>query len=92
MALDQIFRSSEKSKKIRSTDYETFDQLKKHNFDQVNFGQTTPSPLRTRVPQIKILSHCSDKWQEWAYFQIILYYSVPQDDNRYNRVLPKDEV
>ena len=25
-----------------STDYETFDQLKKHNFDQVNFGQTTP--------------------------------------------------
>ncbi len=42
MAVDQIFRSSEKSKKIRSTDYETFDQLKKHNFDQVNFGQTTP--------------------------------------------------
>jgi hypothetical protein len=41
LAVDQIFRSSEKSKKIRSTDYENFDQLKKHNFDQVNFGQTT---------------------------------------------------
>ena len=39
LAVDRIFRSSEKSKKIRSTDYETFDQLKKHNFDQVNFGQ-----------------------------------------------------
>jgi len=42
LAVDQIFWSSEKSKKIWSTDYETFDQLKKHNFDQVNFGQTTP--------------------------------------------------
>ena len=41
-SLDQIFWSSEKSKKIWSTDYETFDQLKKHNFDQVNYGQTTP--------------------------------------------------
>jgi hypothetical protein len=36
------FRSTEKSQKIWSTDYETFDQLKKHNSDQVNFGQTTP--------------------------------------------------
>ena len=26
-------------KKIRSTDYETFDQLKKQNFDQVKFDQ-----------------------------------------------------
>jgi len=41
-SLDPIFQSSEKSKKIQSFDYETFDQLKKHNFDQVNFGQTTP--------------------------------------------------
>ncbi len=42
MGVDWIFRSTEKSKKIWSTDYENFDQLKKHNFDQVNFGQTTP--------------------------------------------------
>ena len=42
LAVDQIFQSSEKSKKIQSTDYESFDQLKKDNFDQVNFGQTTP--------------------------------------------------
>jgi hypothetical protein len=28
-------------KKIWSTDYETFDQLKNDNFDQLNFGQTT---------------------------------------------------
>jgi hypothetical protein len=42
LAVDQIFQSSEKSKKIWSTDYENFDQLIKHNFDQVNFGQTTP--------------------------------------------------
>ena len=42
LAVDRIFQSTEKSQKIRSTDYETFDQLKKHNFDQVNFGQTTP--------------------------------------------------
>ncbi len=45
LAVDQIFRSSEKSKKIRSTDYESFDQLKKDNFDQVNFSQTTPCPF-----------------------------------------------
>ena len=38
-------RSSEKSQKIRSTDYENFDQLIKHNFDQVNFGQMTPCQL-----------------------------------------------
>jgi len=42
LAVDRIFWSAEKSQKIWSTDYETFDQLKKHNFDQVNFGQTTP--------------------------------------------------
>ncbi len=42
LAVDRIFRSSENSKKIWSTDYESFDQLKKDNFDQVNFGQTTP--------------------------------------------------
>ena len=42
LAVDQIFRSTEKSQKIWSTDYENFDQLKKDNFDQVNFGQTTP--------------------------------------------------
>ena len=42
LAVDRIFQSTEKSQKIRSTDYETFDQLKKHNFDQVNFGQPTP--------------------------------------------------
>ncbi len=46
LTLDQIFRSTEKSQKIRSTDYESFDQLKKHNFDQVNFGQTTPCQLQ----------------------------------------------
>ena len=45
LAVDQIFRSTEKSKKIWSTDYETFDQLKKDNFDQVKFGQTTPCPI-----------------------------------------------
>ncbi len=42
MAVDRIFRSTEKCQKIQSTDYETFNQLKKHNFDQVNFVQTTP--------------------------------------------------
>ncbi len=33
-----MIRSSE----IRSSDYETFDQLKNDNFDQVNFGQVIP--------------------------------------------------
>jgi hypothetical protein len=42
LAVDQIFRSTEKSQKIRSTENETFDQLKKDNFDQVKFGLTTP--------------------------------------------------
>jgi hypothetical protein len=42
LTVGRIFRSTEKSQKIRSTDYENFDQLKKDNFDQVNFGQTTP--------------------------------------------------
>ena len=42
LAVDQIFWSTEKSQKIWSTDYENFDQLKKDNFDPVNFGQTTP--------------------------------------------------
>jgi hypothetical protein len=41
-SLDRIFGSTEKFQKIWLTDYESFDQLKKHNFDQVNFGQTTP--------------------------------------------------
>jgi hypothetical protein len=44
LAVDQIFRSTEKPQKFRSTDYENFDQLIKHNFDQVIFGQTTPCP------------------------------------------------
>ncbi len=43
------FRSTEKSQKIWSTDYETFDQLKKHNFDQVNFGQTTPVKRKKKL-------------------------------------------
>ncbi len=42
LAVDWIFWSTEKCQKIWLTDYENFDQLKKHNFDQVNFGQTTP--------------------------------------------------
>ncbi len=48
LEVDQIFWSSEKSKKIWSTDYENFDQLIKHNFDQVNFGQTTPCRYKAR--------------------------------------------
>jgi hypothetical protein len=42
LAVDQIFRSTEKCPKFRSTDYQSFDQLKKHNFDQLIFGQTAP--------------------------------------------------
>ncbi len=42
MAVERIFRSTEKRSKFRSTDYESFDQLIKHNFDQLIFGQTTP--------------------------------------------------
>jgi hypothetical protein len=45
LALDQIFRSTEKSQKIRSTENETFDQLKKDNFDQVKFDQMSDSRL-----------------------------------------------
>ena len=41
-AVDQIFQSTEKRQKFWGTDYESFDQLKNDNFDQVNFGQTTP--------------------------------------------------
>ncbi len=44
LAVDQIFWSTEMSQKNWSTDYENFNQLKKDNFDQVNFGQTTPCP------------------------------------------------
>jgi hypothetical protein len=36
------FCSTENSQKIWSTDYESFDQLIKHNFDQLNFGQMIP--------------------------------------------------
>ncbi len=42
LAVDQIFQSTEKRLKFRSTDYQSFDQLKKHNFDQLIFGQTAP--------------------------------------------------
>jgi hypothetical protein len=34
-----VFERMTYPEKIRSTYYENFDQLKKHNFDQVNFGQ-----------------------------------------------------
>ena len=40
--MEKIIRSSEKCQKFWSTDYENFDQLIKHNFDQLNFGQTIP--------------------------------------------------
>ena len=40
-----LFWSTEKSQKIWSTENETFDQLKKDNFDQVKFGLTTPCRL-----------------------------------------------
>jgi hypothetical protein len=43
------FRSTEKPQKFRSTDYENFDQLIKHNFDQVIFGQTTPCRFSQQV-------------------------------------------
>jgi hypothetical protein len=42
LAVDRIFRSTEKSQKIQSTENETFDQLKKGNLDQVKLGLTTP--------------------------------------------------
>jgi hypothetical protein len=45
LAVDRIFRSTEKSQKFWSTDYESFDQLKNDNFDQVIFGQTIPCLL-----------------------------------------------
>ena len=52
LAVDRIFRSTEKRLKFRSTDYETFDQLKNDNFDQLIFGQTTPCPLtKVRFPR-----------------------------------------
>ena len=44
LAVDQIFRSTEKRQKFWSTDYESFDQLKNDNFDQVNFGQMIIPP------------------------------------------------
>ncbi len=43
--LIEFFDQVKSLKKIWSTDYENFDQLIKHNFDQVNFGQTTPCPF-----------------------------------------------
>jgi len=52
LAVDQIFRSTEKRQKIRSTDYENFDQLIKHNFDQLIFGQVIIPhvlPIRTQT-------------------------------------------
>jgi hypothetical protein len=42
--LIKFFDQVKSLKKIRSTDYENFNQLKKHNFNQVNFGQMTPCP------------------------------------------------
>jgi homoserine trans-succinylase len=45
LAVDRIFQSTEKRPKFWSTDYENFDQLKKHNFDQLIFGQTAPCQL-----------------------------------------------
>ncbi len=47
--------STEKPQKFWSTDYENFDQLIKHNFDQVIFGQTTPCQyvwLSVRIGQL----------------------------------------
>ena len=64
-SLDQIFQSTEKSQKIRSTDYESFDQLKKPNFDQVNLGQTTPCPL---TECRKVLCYFLHFWQVNSYF------------------------
>jgi uncharacterized protein YaaN involved in tellurite resistance len=53
LAVDRIFRSIEKSQKIWSTDYETFDQLKKHNFDQVKFDQVI-------IPHVQYIENLSD--------------------------------
>jgi hypothetical protein len=36
------FRTSEKTQKIKSSENETFDQVKNDNFDQVKFDQLTP--------------------------------------------------
>ncbi len=47
LAVDRIFWSTEKRLKFWSTDYETFDQLKNDNFDQLIFSQTTPCPPKT---------------------------------------------
>jgi hypothetical protein len=55
LAVDWIFGSTEKSKKIWSTDYETFDQLKKDNFNQVKFGQTTPCCQNQKQKQKRII-------------------------------------
>jgi hypothetical protein len=62
LAVDQIFRSTEKHLKFWSTDYETFDQLKNDNFDQLIFGQTTPCHLNAQ----KIIGLISRILQLWV--------------------------
>jgi hypothetical protein len=49
LAVDRIFGSTEKRQKFRSTDYESFDQLKNDNFDQLIFGQTTPCHVDNEI-------------------------------------------
>ncbi len=53
LAVDRIFQSTEKRPKFWSTDYQSFDQLKKHNFDQLIFGQTAPCPSGKSLAPIK---------------------------------------
>jgi hypothetical protein len=69
LALDQIFRSTEKCQKFWSTDYENFDQLIKHNFDQLIFGQTTPCPYFLVGKKIPLL--CFNEFQRVQVYVII---------------------
>ena len=58
LTVDRIFLSTEKSQKIWSTENETFNQLKKDNFDQVKFGLTTPCKKFGVATCVALLAIC----------------------------------
>ena len=63
------FWSSEKSQKIRSSENETFDQVKNYNFDWVKFDLLNPSPksfFLNRNWNARYLQNCCERGEQMS--------------------------
>jgi hypothetical protein len=62
----------------------TFDQLKKDNFDQVNFGQTTPCPLMQPIKLKLKLKRIQTKKLKKTSIERVYHYV--EDEKRFSRI------